>query len=59
MYLDALLQHEYRNPKEEFPVSVEYFLKVFRLYIQILRMIPEYLSDVNLLALSPFLRKKK
>lgn len=51
IYLDGVLQHEYSNPKEEFPASVDYFLKHFKLYIQLLKMIPEFLPDVNLSSL--------
>jgi hypothetical protein len=49
VYLDALLQHEYQNPKEEFPASLNYFVKHLKLYVQLLKIIPELLPEVNLL----------
>eukprot|EP00331_Platyophrya_macrostoma_P020041 CAMPEP_0176473366 /NCGR_PEP_ID=MMETSP0127-20121128/42273_1 /TAXON_ID=938130 /ORGANISM="Platyophrya macrostoma, Strain WH" /LENGTH=279 /DNA_ID=CAMNT_0017868367 /DNA_START=16 /DNA_END=855 /DNA_ORIENTATION=+ len=45
IFLDALLAHEYENPAQEFPTSLKYFINYFKLYIHLLKMIPEYLSD--------------
>jgi len=47
IYIDCLLQFEYKNPKEELPYVFKYFEIFFQAYAKFLNMIPDYIQDVR------------
>ena len=45
--LDALLQHEFKNPKEEIPLVFEFLTHHMKIFIKFLQILPDYFQDVS------------